>query len=78
VPAVRAYMHEAQARMVESASAALAERTGRPKDDLELRIVVGAMTGALHQVLWGDHSQEGDLLEMIDRALAVLERGLTL
>jgi hypothetical protein len=36
------------------------------------------MTGGLNQVLWGDHSQEGDLLEMIDRALAVLERGLTL
>lgn len=78
VPAVRAQMHEAQDRMVEAASAALAERAGRPEDDLELRVVVGAMTGGLHQVLWGDHSQEGDLLEMIDRALAVLERGLTL
>lgn len=78
VPAVRAYMHEAQDRMVEAASAALAERTGRPEDDLELRILVGAMTGALHQVLWGNHSQEGDLMEMIERALTVLERGLTL
>lgn len=36
------------------------------------------MTGGFHQVLWGDHTQEDDLLEMIDRALAVLERGLTL
>ena len=78
VPAVRAQLHEAQDRMVEAACAALAERSGRPEDDLELRVVVGAMTGGLHQVLWGDHSQEGDLLEMIDRALAVLERGLTL
>jgi AcrR family transcriptional regulator len=78
VPAVRAQLHEAQDRMVEAASAALAERSGRPEDDLELRVVVGAMTGGLHQVLWGDHSEEGDLLEMIDRALAVLERGLTL
>jgi AcrR family transcriptional regulator len=78
VPTVRAQLHEAQDRMVDAASAALAERTGRPEDDLELRVVVGAMTGGLHQVLWGDHGEEGDLLEMIDRALAVLERGLTL
>jgi len=78
VPAVRAQLHEAQDRMIEAASAALAERSGRPEDDLELRVVVGAMTGGLHQVLWGDHNEEGDLLEMIDRALAVLERGLTL
>ncbi|WUI01351.1 TetR/AcrR family transcriptional regulator [Spirillospora sp. NBC_00431] len=78
VPAVRAFMHEAQDGMVEAASVALAERTGRPEDDLELRILVGAMTGALHQVLWGNHSEEDDLMEMIDRALTVLERGLTL
>jgi hypothetical protein len=78
VPAVRAQLREAQDRMMEAATAALAERSGRPEDDLELRVVVGAMTGALHQVLWGDHRAEGDLLEIIDRALAVLERGLTL
>ena len=78
VPAVRAQLREAQDRMVEAASAVLAERSGRAEDDLELRVVVGAMTGGMHQVLWGDHSAEGDLLEMIDRALAVLERGLTL
>ncbi|TDB97305.1 TetR/AcrR family transcriptional regulator [Actinomadura sp. 7K534] len=78
VPTVRAFMYEAQYRMVDAACAALAERTGRPADDLELRVVVGAMTGAFHQVLWGDHSEEGDLLDLIDRALAVLNRGLVL
>jgi AcrR family transcriptional regulator len=78
VPAVRAHLHEAQEKMIEAACVALAERTGRPANDLELRVAVGAMTGGLHQVLWGDHNQEGDLLEMIDRALAVLARGLTL
>ncbi|WP_049565850.1 TetR/AcrR family transcriptional regulator [Streptomyces sp. SBT349] len=80
VPAVRALMHEAQHKLVGAMSAALAQRTGRPEDDLELRVVVGAIMGALHQVLldWGDDGQEGNLLEMIDRALSVLERGLTL
>ncbi|POX43615.1 TetR family transcriptional regulator, partial [Streptomyces sp. Ru71] len=67
-----------QDEMVAGSCEVLAERTGRPQDDLELRVVVGAVMGGLHQVLWGDQSQEGDLLEMVDRALTVLERGLTL
>lgn len=78
VPSVRALMCENQDEMVAAASAVLAERTGRQETDLELRVLVGAVTGSLHQVLWGDHSQEGTLPEMIERALAVLERGLTL
>lgn len=80
VPAVRAQMHVAQDRMVEVLGATLAERTGRPDDDLELRILVGAIMGGLHQVLldWGRHGQEDDLLETVERALTVLERGLTL
>ncbi|MGW3660009.1 TetR/AcrR family transcriptional regulator [Streptomyces sp. NPDC005151] len=77
VPAVRALVGETQDRMIEATSAVLAERAGRPADDLEIRVLVGAVMGGFHQVLWGD-TQEGDLLEMIDRALAVLERGLTL
>ncbi|XRQ14271.1 TetR/AcrR family transcriptional regulator, partial [Actinomadura welshii] len=76
VPAVRAHMHEVQDALIGAASAALAERTGRAHDDLEIRVVVGAMTGAFHQVLWGDHNQEGDVLDMAEQALAVLERGL--
>jgi hypothetical protein len=74
VPALRALVGEAQDRMVKAASAVLAERVGRPADDFELRILVGAVTGAFHQVLWGDHGEEGNLLEGIDRALSVLER----
>lgn len=78
VAPVRALMRENQDKMVAAASAVLAERTGRPETDLELRVLVGAVTGSLHQVLWGDHDQETTLPEMIERALAVLERGLTL
>jgi AcrR family transcriptional regulator len=80
VPAVRAQMHAAQDRLVEVLSAALAERTGRPQDDLELKVLVGALMGGLHQALldWGDHGQQGDLPDTIDRALAALDQGLTL
>ncbi|RII13460.1 Fatty acid metabolism regulator protein [Streptomyces sp. YIM 130001] len=79
VPALRAQMYESQERTITVLTGALAERTGRPANDLELRALVGAMTGGLHQVVldWGDHGQQGDLPEMIDRVMAVLERGLT-
>jgi AcrR family transcriptional regulator len=80
VPALRAHMYEAQGRLVEAVSVAIAKRIGRPEDDLELRVVLGALVGALTQALfaWSDHGQDGELLETIDRALRVLERGLTL
>ncbi|MEX1656932.1 TetR family transcriptional regulator [Streptomyces pseudovenezuelae] len=73
VPAMRAQLGEAQDGMVEAVSQLLAERKGLPADNLELRVLVGAVTGALHQVLWGDHSEDTDLMEMIERALTVLE-----
>jgi AcrR family transcriptional regulator len=79
VAPVRALMRENQDRMVAAASAVLAERTGRPETDLELRVLVGAVTGSLHQVLWGDHQSQGMTMpEMVERAMRVLERGLTL
>jgi AcrR family transcriptional regulator len=78
VPAIRALVGEEQDRWVESVSEMLAEREGLPADSLELRVLVGAVTGAFHQVLWGDHDEDTDLVEMIGRALALLERGLTL
>ncbi|WBB61036.1 TetR family transcriptional regulator [Streptomyces sp. WMMC500] len=79
VPALRAQMHEGQDKAVEVLTAALTERAGHGKDRLELRVVVGALLGGLHQVVleWGDHDQKGDLPEMFDRALTVLEEGLT-
>jgi AcrR family transcriptional regulator len=80
VPALRTQMYEAQGKLIEALSVALAKRLGRLEDDLELRVVVGALMGALTQALfsWGDHGHEGELLETIERALAMLERGLTL
>jgi AcrR family transcriptional regulator len=71
VPSVRALVGELQDRMVETATAVLAERAGRPPDDFELRILVGATTGALHQVLWA-HTGEEALLERITKAFSAL------
>jgi len=61
---------------------ALAERTGRPKDDLAVRTTAGAILGvsiaALAAVV---EAQELDLdtyLRRIDEGLAQLEKGLAL
>ncbi|WP_199850445.1 TetR/AcrR family transcriptional regulator [Streptomyces sp. CMB-StM0423] len=80
VPALRAQMHQGMDQNVELLCRVLSERTGRPRDDFELRVVVGAIFGALTQVLfeWVDRGPDCDLVETVDRALAVLERGLTL
>lgn len=79
VPALRRHMYEAQGTLVEALSDALAKRGGR-LEDFELRVVVGAVVGALTQALvaWGDHGKDGELVETIDRALGMLERDLTL
>ncbi|MEU5837793.1 TetR family transcriptional regulator [Streptomyces diacarni] len=87
VPALRGRLSEHSADTAWLLRRALAERTGRPEDDLELRIVTGAMLGALMEALysWADTEQEPgpagsleDLRALVTRALGVLERGLTL
>ncbi|GAA2628446.1 TetR/AcrR family transcriptional regulator [Streptomyces axinellae] len=83
VPALRGRMSEHSAETMRLLLSALAERTGRPGDDLELRIVTGAMLGALTEAMyaWVDAGLTGDLdalRDLVTRSLAVLERGLTL
>lgn len=83
VPALRGRMNEQSAETCRVLASALSERTGRPVDDLELRIVTGAMLGALTEAIfsWTDGGGAGtleDLQSLLARALNVLERGLTL
>lgn len=80
VPELRAQLHASMDRNAELLCGALAERTRRPEDDLELRVVASAVCGALTRVMfdWAERGQREDLLETIDQALSVLERGLTL
>jgi AcrR family transcriptional regulator len=80
VPELRAQMHAIMDRNAEMLRRALAERTGRPEDDLELKVVASAVCGALTHVIfdWVERDQQEDLMETIERALSVLERGLTL
>ncbi|MFJ6465926.1 TetR/AcrR family transcriptional regulator [Streptomyces sp. NPDC091387] len=80
VPAIRARMTETMSDTAKLLSEVLAERSGRGADDLEIRIFVAAVLGALREVTlyWGEHGLEGDLVGMIDLALNTLEGGLRL
>ncbi|MEU8697540.1 TetR family transcriptional regulator [Streptomyces sp. NPDC048680] len=80
VPAIRARMAETMSDTAKLLSEVLAERAGRGADDLQIRIFVAAVLGALREVTlyWGEHGLEGDLVGMIDLALNTLEGGLRL
>ncbi|AXK33737.1 TetR family transcriptional regulator [Streptomyces armeniacus] len=80
VPAVRARMTEHTAVTSRLLIRVLSERTGRPEDDMELRVVTGAVMGALTEAMyhWMEHGLEGELADRVSHALLVLERGLTL
>ncbi|WP_344577084.1 TetR/AcrR family transcriptional regulator [Streptomyces lunalinharesii] len=80
VPAVRGRTAELTARHIETVSAALAERAGRPADDLGIRVVSAAGLAALQEAMlrWaGDHEATSPQ-ELIHRSMDVLARGLTL
>ncbi|MFF1649813.1 TetR/AcrR family transcriptional regulator [Streptomyces sp. NPDC058240] len=80
VPAIRARMTETMSDTAKVLARALADRSGRNPDDLEVRVFIAAALGALREVTlyWGEHGQEGDLIAMIHQALDRLEGGLTL
>ncbi|MFI9229122.1 TetR/AcrR family transcriptional regulator [Streptomyces rimosus] len=78
VPAIRGRMAENTARDTDMISAVLAERSGRPADGLEIRVIAAALLAALQEALmrWVADGQRDDLEELIDRAMDVLARGL--
>ncbi|MFJ5674222.1 TetR/AcrR family transcriptional regulator [Streptomyces sp. NPDC093097] len=80
VPAVRGRTAELTARHIDLVSAALAERTGRPASDLEIRVVGAAALAALQEALlhWAEEGRAGSPEEPIHRSMDVLARGLTL
>lgn len=58
---------------------AIAERVGRRPDDFELRVFVGALMGAMMAAfLPMIEGRSDELIESMDRALAMLEDGLKL
>ncbi len=83
VPEIRARALDEFARTIGVMSEALAKRSGRPADDLAVRTVAGAIIGVIMSITlpwhgWSDRQNVEDMFVRIDRALAVLEAGLSL
>lgn len=80
VPAIRGRTAENTARDTALISAVLAERTGRPADDLELRVISAALLAALQEAMlsWIAGGEHAELEALIHRTMDVLARGLTL
>ncbi|GHF61078.1 TetR family transcriptional regulator [Streptomyces mashuensis] len=79
VPALRGRSAESMARSARTLCAVLAGRTGHAPGDLELRVAVAAVLGALQEavMLWVEQGQTEDLVGIVTRTLDVLARGLT-
>ena len=78
VPAIRARQAE---QMYDSGTAlgeALAERAGRPANDLEIRVLIGALMGAWTEAIyrWADDDGREDLATVLDRAVGVLSSNM--
>ncbi|GGN41355.1 TetR family transcriptional regulator [Streptomyces kronopolitis] len=79
VPAVRGRTAENTARDAARLTAVLAERSGRPAGDPELRVIGAALLAALQEAMlaWVETGPEGDPAALVHRAMDVLARGLT-
>jgi len=78
VPAVRARMMESMSVTGKLLSQAVAERTGRDPEDLEVRVYTMSLIGGLSEIYqyWAENDMEEDLHTLLERALTVLDRGL--
>lgn len=77
-PAVRSRIYESTSQTARLLSGALAERFGLDPDGLEVRVYATSLIGGLMEatLYWGESGCEGDLRDLVDRALDVLEHGL--
>ncbi|MFF7640998.1 TetR family transcriptional regulator [Streptomyces canus] len=78
VPAVRARMMESMSVTGRLLAGAIAERTGRDANDLEVRVHTMSLIGGLTEMYqyWAENGMQDDLHSLLDRALPVLEHGL--
>jgi AcrR family transcriptional regulator len=77
VPQIRAAALDTLSQTVQLIADAVAERTGRDREDIAVRTLTGAVLGVLIEVQfhWVKHPQV-DLFAAIDESLAQLEAGL--
>lgn len=79
VPELRATMFDQFAQGIQLLADTLAERTGRPNDDLALRTLAGAVVGAMMAVTFTiPDNPDLDIASLLDQALAHLDAPLAL
>jgi AcrR family transcriptional regulator len=80
VPALRARSLENFLTTTRVIREAIGQRTGRSPDDLELRVLAGAIVGALVAALelWVELDRGDGFAEIVDQTLVRLESGLSL
>ena len=80
VPALRMRMLDGFTANLDLLAGAFAKQAGRDPDDFSVRVLAGTITGAMLVAIftWVQDGGTGNLGELMDRALAELESGLTL
>jgi AcrR family transcriptional regulator len=84
VPEIRARALDEFARTIGVVSEAVAKRAGRPADDLNVRVMAGAIIGVIMAITipwdqeWSDLQTMEDNFQRIEQGLALLEAGLPL
>jgi AcrR family transcriptional regulator len=78
VPELRAAELDEYTRSLRLLAGLVAERLGRDENDLRIRVFAGAMVGVALAALDVDAGHPGDLGELLDQALGLLEAGLPL
>lgn len=81
IPSVRTRLTETTAETAQRLAGALAHRTGRDADDLEVRVLTAAVLGALREatVYWAEHGRDPDALApLLSRTVDTLKGGLAL
>jgi AcrR family transcriptional regulator len=79
VPELRVRVLDELARSAQFAAELVAERTGRRTDELAVQTFAGALVGAMMAVMTTAAADPAaDVLELMDSALELLERGLPL
>jgi AcrR family transcriptional regulator len=82
VPEIRARALDEFARTIGVISEAVARRAGRPADDLNVRVMAGAIIGVIMAITipwdheWSDRQTMEDNFQRIEQGLALLEAGL--
>ncbi|MCT9081411.1 TetR/AcrR family transcriptional regulator [Streptomyces fulvoviolaceus] len=78
VPAVRARMREHISVTSRMLAEAVAERTGWDKDSLEVRVYTISLISGFGEIsqYWAESDFQEDLVDLVDRTVAVLAHGL--